>query len=462
MATANANANAAVITPIDYFTEAPAQLITGESCLSIATFRDFIFTLEYGTSTFAGVFIKNELLEIYTGDKPPYKSVWKKGNDPLKNNIDLQTIHFRFKNDVLNFTLLRGTFNKSIFRYSISHFRRPGQGIGEAYAAVEKTSAALKAREEAIIRRIKGAADATKKAGIAAAAAAATAARKAAQAVKDRLTAQKQKAAEDEAAQMAAQMKAQEGKMFKISPAESDAAPPYMNEKGKMVLPYKTQTSVNGTFYADVMNKDGVTSRVEGATKAIVDKAVAKFAADLNFTVYENAGVVNTSTKEVKSDAKGYYKILGVPTTASIDDIRKAYRKLAAIHDTNTGADVKIMQQINEAYGVLKDIGSKNAYNSTNANGANANASSTALTVRSRPANANAAPPPTGAGDPKGYYAILGVPPTASLDDIRKAHRKLALIHHTNKGGDLKMIQKINEAYDALKDADSKNAYNLS
>ena len=463
-------ATAADLAPIDFFTEAPAQIITAESCLSIATFEDFVYTFDYAAgSTNVLIFNRNKLLEIYTGKKAPYNSVWKRGNPRLKDSIELQTLHFRFENDILKFNILRETFNRSIFKYSIAYFRRPGEGIGETTAALEKTSAAVKAREKAIADSVRFAASTAKRAAQAAAAAAAAAARKAAQAVKDRLLAQKQKAADADAARRAAQLKAEQGKMVQIAAAESDASPPYMKD-GKMVVPYKVQTSVNGSFYADVMNKEGVTSRVEGATKAIVDKAVAKFAADLNFSAYENTGAVNTGAvntpaTEVKSDSKGYYKILGVPPTATIDDIRKAYRKLAAIHDTNKDSDLKTMQRINEAYGVLKDIGSKNAYNSANKNSANANAantnsantnpSSTALTASSRPANANAA-----TADPKGYYEILGVPPTASPTDIKKAYRKLALIHHTNKGGDLQKIQKINEAYTILKDADSKNAYN--
>jgi curved DNA-binding protein CbpA len=34
------------------------------------------------------------------------------------------------------------------------------------------------------------------------------------------------------------------------------------------------------------------------------------------------------------------------------------------------------------------------------------------------------------------YYDILGVPKTASSDEIKKAFRKKAVEHHPDKGGD--------------------------
>src|SRR5512141_977268 len=58
-------------------------------------------------------------------------------------------------------------------------------------------------------------------------------------------------------------------------------------------------------------------------------------------------------------DYKDYYKILGVERSASADDVRKAYRKLAMQHhpDRNPGdkqAEDKF-KEINEAYQVLSD-----------------------------------------------------------------------------------------------------------
>ncbi len=62
---------------------------------------------------------------------------------------------------------------------------------------------------------------------------------------------------------------------------------------------------------------------------------------------------------------KDYYKVLHLSSTASSDEIKKAYRKLALqFHpDKNSTPQAKaVFQEINEAYGVLSDPVKKNNY----------------------------------------------------------------------------------------------------
>lgn len=48
------------------------------------------------------------------------------------------------------------------------------------------------------------------------------------------------------------------------------------------------------------------------------------------------------------------------------------------------------------------------------------------------------------------HYDTLGVPETASQDEIKKAYRKLANQHHPDKGGDTNKFQQIQSAYDII------------
>lgn len=50
-----------------------------------------------------------------------------------------------------------------------------------------------------------------------------------------------------------------------------------------------------------------------------------------------------------------YYKVLGVSKTATSDELKKAYRKLALEHHPDRGGDDKEFKKINEAYQVLSD-----------------------------------------------------------------------------------------------------------
>jgi curved DNA-binding protein len=57
-----------------------------------------------------------------------------------------------------------------------------------------------------------------------------------------------------------------------------------------------------------------------------------------------------------------YYNILGIERSASEDQIKTAYRKLASKYHPDRGGDTKKFQEIQEAYDTLKDPEKKQAY----------------------------------------------------------------------------------------------------
>jgi molecular chaperone DnaJ len=58
------------------------------------------------------------------------------------------------------------------------------------------------------------------------------------------------------------------------------------------------------------------------------------------------------------------------------------------------------------------------------------------------------------------YYEVLGVPKSASADEIKKAFRRLAVQHHPDKeGGNETKFKEINEAYEVLKDQQKRQRY---
>ena len=59
----------------------------------------------------------------------------------------------------------------------------------------------------------------------------------------------------------------------------------------------------------------------------------------------------------------------------------------------------------------------------------------------------------------KDYYQILGIPRTATADEIKKAYRRLASQHHPDKGGDTARFQEVEEAYRVLGDPEKRQDY---
>lgn len=57
------------------------------------------------------------------------------------------------------------------------------------------------------------------------------------------------------------------------------------------------------------------------------------------------------------------------------------------------------------------------------------------------------------------HYATLGVAKNATPEDIKKAYRRLAAIHHPDKGGDTAEFQKVQAAYETLGDPQKKQEY---
>lgn len=67
---------------------------------------------------------------------------------------------------------------------------------------------------------------------------------------------------------------------------------------------------------------------------------------------------------------------------------------------------------------------------------------------------------------PENFYNILEIPETSSLDEIKKAYRRLSLIYHPDKNNNnpeaTAKFQKIVEAYETLGDSEKKKEYDMS
>ena len=70
---------------------------------------------------------------------------------------------------------------------------------------------------------------------------------------------------------------------------------------------------------------------------------------------------------------------------------------------------------------------------------------------------------PSGSGradvDTTKLYEVLGVSKDAGEKEIKKAYRKLAVVHHPDKGGDEHLFKEINAAYEILSDPKKREIY---
>src|SRR5438132_5865416 len=66
--------------------------------------------------------------------------------------------------------------------------------------------------------------------------------------------------------------------------------------------------------------------------------------------------------KDIVVAKRDYYEVLGVGKSASPDEIKKAFRKLAVEHHPDRGGDEAKFKEINEAYEILKDSSKRQRY----------------------------------------------------------------------------------------------------
>ena len=61
--------------------------------------------------------------------------------------------------------------------------------------------------------------------------------------------------------------------------------------------------------------------------------------------------------------------------------------------------------------------------------------------------------PPPSRSDLDVSYRLLGISPSATMDEVERAYRKKAKLHHPDLGGDADAMRALNEAYNQIKRA---------
>lgn len=59
------------------------------------------------------------------------------------------------------------------------------------------------------------------------------------------------------------------------------------------------------------------------------------------------------------------------------------------------------------------------------------------------------------------YYSILGINSESTREEIRSAYKKLAKLHHPDRGGDTAKFQEIQNAYSVLNNPETRQQYDL-
>ncbi len=127
---------------------------------------------------------------------------------------------------------------------------------------------------------------------------------------------------------------------------------------------------MNENYTKAYLRRGHINRDLENYDEARYDYEKVKTLDPSNREVHSLIEAVKAEAKKAKK--KDYYKILEIPNTATPDEIKKAYRKLAPRYhpDKNNGSEEqkknaeKMFRDVTEAYQVLSDPKKKQMYDS--------------------------------------------------------------------------------------------------